>query len=215
VPDETVKQCNRSYPKQTSQIGAACTLCIAVSRSPCRRYQGRAICPFGGAGYRLQPHRHLSMTMPRLHQLARRSPLAARVHLLQPQCQSTTMRCIARSLEDCIRPTYSAWEMSSTVCPLPVHGVHVRHHSDPNTTLYLLHQSSSNDPRPNQTKPYQTTRSAQGALLHLSPESSGDVAVHTLLEKSETTPPVGSGPLQSNSVSGNPPRSSVRLLEDF
>jgi hypothetical protein len=82
VPDETVEQCNRSHPKQSLRIGTACTLCIAASRSPCRRYQGRAICPFGGAGDTLQPHRHLSMTPPRLHQLARRPPPAARVHLL-------------------------------------------------------------------------------------------------------------------------------------
>jgi hypothetical protein len=132
------------------------------------------------------------------------SPLAARL-------VAATVRCLARSRNKCIRPKHSVGAMPSALGPLPVHHAHVRHHPDPdpNTTLYLLHQPSSNNPRPNQTKPRQTTRSAQGALLHLSPESSGDVAVHTLLEKPKTTPPAGSGSAPIKQCIRQPPRSSA------
>jgi hypothetical protein len=133
-------------------------LCIAASRSPCRRYQGRAICPFGGAGYTLQPHRHLSMTMPRLHQLARRSPLAARVHLrddnalhcllargmYQPSGQRTASGQCRRQIARC---PFTVCTCAATRTPTP----HSTYCTNP-------HQTTPDQTKPNHAKPHDQRR---------------------------------------------------------
>jgi hypothetical protein len=150
VPDETVEQCNRSHPKQSLRIGTACTLCIAASRSPCRRYQGRAICPFGGAG-------DTTATPSLVHDAAKTpstgSPPAARrpCALARRQCAALLARPKNASG---IRPTYSARAMSSTDCPLPLHPVHVHRHPDP--TPHSTYCTNPHQTTPDQTKPTQT-----------------------------------------------------------
>jgi hypothetical protein len=156
VPDETVEQCNRGYPKQRLRLGAACTLCIAASRSPCRRYQGRAICPFGGAGY-------TTATPSLVHDDAKTpstgSPLAARVHLLD----DNALHCsLARGMHQVSgQRTYSARATPSTDCPLPFHPVHVRCHPDPtphSTDCTNSHQTTPDQTKPNHAKPHDQRR---------------------------------------------------------
>jgi hypothetical protein len=132
--------------KQRLRLGAACTLCIAASRSPCRRYQGRAICPFGGAGDTLQPHRHLSMTLPRLHQLSRRSRALAR-----RQCAALLAR--PRNVS-AISYQANAQRQGNVVDRLPVASSPCARAPPPGHTLptapTLIKQSQT---KPNQTKP--------------------------------------------------------------